>query len=270
MMSERLRTTATCRERIAVGTNSRLILRICSPKPGIVLSATASVASGVTSRGAGPVPPVVSTRWQPSRSTSSIRVDSIAGRSSGMRRLCVRQGLAMALANHSSSAGMPSSLYTPLEARSLIETSPISSSSLVAVIVGNLLRIRDDIAQRPEQLAIRSRRPARFALLTGVSHERTQALRVDARVDSDQRADRAVVLEQSLAPALDPVNARSLFVRNAVPDLELLADRPGVDRAHEPADVLQLAPSRLVLGNALRPINRIAQVLGQRHRVELL
>jgi hypothetical protein len=52
---------------MAVGTKARLICRICSPKPGITLCATASVASGVTSRGAGPVPPVVSTRWQPAR-----------------------------------------------------------------------------------------------------------------------------------------------------------------------------------------------------------
>src|SRR5437867_1437294 len=84
MMSEPLRTTATWRDRIAVGTNSRLILRICSPNPGMSLSATASVASGVTSRGAGPVPPVVSTRWQPTRSASSTSVDSISGRSAGM------------------------------------------------------------------------------------------------------------------------------------------------------------------------------------------
>jgi len=52
------RITATWRDRIAVGTKRRPICRICSPKPGISLSATASVASGVTSRGAGPVP-----RW---------------------------------------------------------------------------------------------------------------------------------------------------------------------------------------------------------------
>jgi len=37
--------------------------------PGIILAQTALVASGVTSRGAGPVPPVVTTRQQPSRST---------------------------------------------------------------------------------------------------------------------------------------------------------------------------------------------------------
>ncbi len=47
-----------------MATKLRLIWRICSPKPGITLSATASVASGVTSRSAGPVPPVVSTRSQ--------------------------------------------------------------------------------------------------------------------------------------------------------------------------------------------------------------
>ncbi len=71
------RTTATCRDRIAVGTKRRLIWRICSPKPGIVLVATASVASGVTSRGAGPVPPVVSTKSQCAVSTSSISAAEI-------------------------------------------------------------------------------------------------------------------------------------------------------------------------------------------------
>jgi hypothetical protein len=65
MIRQLLRTTASCRERIAVGTYFRLTARICSPKPGITLSATAKVASGVTSRGAGPVPPVVSTSEQP-------------------------------------------------------------------------------------------------------------------------------------------------------------------------------------------------------------
>lgn len=39
--------------------------RICSPYPGIMRLQTASVASGVTSLGAGPVPPVVTIRQQP-------------------------------------------------------------------------------------------------------------------------------------------------------------------------------------------------------------
>ncbi len=61
-ISARPRIAPTCRDRIAVGTYLRLTWRICSPNPGNTLWATASVASGVTSRGAGPVPPVVSTR----------------------------------------------------------------------------------------------------------------------------------------------------------------------------------------------------------------
>ena len=134
------RITPTCRDRIAVGTNFRLICRICSPNPGISLSATASVASGVTSRCAGPVPPVVSTRWQPSPSTSSFSVASITGRSSGIRRFTVfHAGAASAFPNHSSSAGIPSSLYTPCEARSLMETRPISSSSGIVDIAGEYI-----------------------------------------------------------------------------------------------------------------------------------
>ncbi len=101
------RITPTCRDRIAVGTYLRLTRRISSPKPGITLCATASVASGVTSRAAGPVPPVVSTSWQPATSTSSISVRSITGCSSGMRRVCIRHGEVSAAVNHSVSDGRP-------------------------------------------------------------------------------------------------------------------------------------------------------------------
>src|SRR5213078_1276974 len=157
----------------------------------------------------------------------------------------------------------------PREARSLIETSPISSSSF-AVIFGNRLRIRDDIAQRSEQLAIGSGLPARGALLARLARERTQALGVDARVGVDQRADRAVVLQQFLAPALDPVNSRGLFGRDPVPGPQLLSDRFRIYVAHKPADVLQLSPPRLVLGDASRPLDRVLQVFRQRDRSELL
>ncbi len=110
MISACLRITATCRDRIAVGTNFRLSERICSPKPGMTLSAMASVASGVTSRRAGPVPPVVSTRWQRFSSTSSTSVDSMIAISSAMRRVSSRQaGEAIAECSHSLSDGMPSS-----------------------------------------------------------------------------------------------------------------------------------------------------------------
>src|SRR5262249_50440513 len=63
-ISEWPRTPAICRDRIAVGTTFSETARISSPKPSRSLSQTASVASGVTSRRAGPVPPVVPTRQQ--------------------------------------------------------------------------------------------------------------------------------------------------------------------------------------------------------------
>jgi hypothetical protein len=81
--------------------------RICSPKPGISRVATASVASGVTSRRAGPVPPVVSTRSQPTSSTSSFSAASMTGRSSAISRSCARQGDLSARASHSRRPGRP-------------------------------------------------------------------------------------------------------------------------------------------------------------------
>src|SRR5882672_2825209 len=279
MMRAPLRTTATCRERIAVGTNSRLILRICSPNPGIALSATASVASGVTSRTAGPVPPVVSTRWQRSRSTSSISVDSITGCSSGTRRLTVRQGLCSARPKNSSSAGIPSSWYTPLEARSLIDTSPMSSSSSAAVMdasireSGRVVLVRGldhDLAQGPEELAVGAGRRARRALLARLARERAQVPCIDRRMRAEQLVDLRLVLDQQVAPALDAVLLRGVLGRYPVPNLELLADWRRIDRAHELADVLHLAPLRLVLGRALRELDRVAQTLGQADLLELV
>ena len=97
-MSERPRMPAVWRERIAVGTLARLTCRINSPKPGIGFSTTSPVASGVTSRGAGPVPPVVTIRQQPSLSASSISVSAMPLRSSGMTRATGVQGVARTFA----------------------------------------------------------------------------------------------------------------------------------------------------------------------------
>ena len=101
------RTTATWRDRMAVGTKARLICRICSPKPGITLCATAKVASGVTSRSAGPVPPVVSTRSQRWSSASSHSAALMSGSSSGISLSCHATGLRSARPSHSFSAGRP-------------------------------------------------------------------------------------------------------------------------------------------------------------------
>src|SRR5262249_45450864 len=55
------RRPASPRESRACGVRSRASARIASATPGASRSSTAAVASGVTSRGANPVPPVVST-----------------------------------------------------------------------------------------------------------------------------------------------------------------------------------------------------------------
>ncbi len=75
---------AVCLDRMAVGTNCRLVLRINSPKPGIIFVHTASVASGVTSRSDGPVPPQVIIKQQFSTSAILISVCSISAFSSGI------------------------------------------------------------------------------------------------------------------------------------------------------------------------------------------
>ena len=82
-------------------------MRISSPKPGIMRSPTASVASGVTSRGLGPVPPVVRMSEHLSTSASSINAASICARSSGMTRRTGRQGDARIAASAASMPGPP-------------------------------------------------------------------------------------------------------------------------------------------------------------------
>ena len=100
------RMTATWRDNMAVGTKRRLIWRICSPNPGISLSATANVASGVTSRFAGPVPPVVSTKSHP-KSTNSMSVRLISVCSSAIKRGSQSMGLRKARPSQSRRAGRP-------------------------------------------------------------------------------------------------------------------------------------------------------------------
>ena len=58
-------TAARLRERIALGVIFIDSIRITSPKPGNSRNAISRTASGVTSRVATPVPPVVRIRWQP-------------------------------------------------------------------------------------------------------------------------------------------------------------------------------------------------------------
>ena len=61
MISTLFLITLAALESIALSVNSRLFALIASAIPGAFFSATAAVASGVTSLGANPVPPVVRT-----------------------------------------------------------------------------------------------------------------------------------------------------------------------------------------------------------------
>src|SRR5581483_8220882 len=267
------RITPTCRDRIAVGTKCRLIWRICSPKPGITLSATATVASGVTSRRAGPVPPVVRIRWQASRSASSFRVVSICARSSGIRRETNLIGLMTARESQSLRAGSPSSWYTPCEARSLIDTRPTTSCS-VFVVISLLLRasaslqsqrrvLDHQLAQRLKQRPRAFRRLARCSFLQRVADERAQPLQVRRRKAFQQLAQRSLVLEQTVAPALGLVQPRGLSRGVTAPTFDLSPNPRRVRVAHQPADVLQLSATRAPLDNAPCLQHRLAQRLGQ-------
>src|SRR5258706_4083719 len=239
MMSAFFLITATCLDRMAVGTKRRLMARICSPKPGMTLSATASVASGVTSRGAGPVPPVVRTRWQPFSSTSSFNVDSITACSSAMSRVSSRQaGAAIAEASQALSAGTPSSLYTPAEARSLTETRPTMSPSFISLCRKFL--------EKAKHLPVRARRLAFLHFLARVPQQRAQRLQVGAREGGGEFGQRLVVGAQPLTPGLDRPGLGGRLGRGALEGGGPRADRRGGHRAHQPAYVLQLAALRLM------------------------
>src|SRR5471032_2006089 len=213
---------------MAVGTKFRLIWRICSPKPGIGFVATASVASGVTSRRDGPVPPVVRIRSQPVSSTSSISVAEIVAASSWISRVSTRQGELSAPVSNSCSDGMPLSSYTPCEARSLIDTKPITNSSgwlrFVAIVVFSFGEFDAFVfgftfvqalvflvfhARRGldplEQLAEVARRFRLFAFLAGVADQRAALLRVDAGMLADEVGEGGVVGEKFFAGAFNPV-----------------------------------------------------------------
>src|ERR1700761_5156113 len=117
---------------------------------------------------------------------------------------------------------MPLSSYTPVDARSLIDTRPITISSgcrraalFVAVVIvvfqaffsvgigagGRSVRVLDPL----EQLAEVARRLALQRFLAGVADQCAALLRVGIRVLADEFGQRGVVGEQFLAGALDPV-----------------------------------------------------------------
>jgi len=114
------RIPATARDKIARGVFFDPAKRMCSPKPGISRSTTARVASGVTSRGPTPVPPVVRITSASLASAVFLSSVTIAARSSGKRcedATCQPSSLQRAM-----TAGPERSSDFPLLTESLIVT----------------------------------------------------------------------------------------------------------------------------------------------------
>ena len=252
-MSALPRITATWRDRIAVGTNSRLMRRICSPKPGITRSATASVASGVTSRGAGPVPPVVTTRWQPRSSTSSRSVASMTGCSSGIRRRSSSRGLSERAARAIARArecprrdrrpgrrgrwwrrGRCARGRGARRGHGCAARGPARSRSARGTARGICAA------------AGRTRFSSRRSSTSAPSALRDRPREIPARSARGPRGSAS----SSLAPALGHVEEGGLPARRRLSAASCSAMGPAVDVAHEPADVLHLAAPGLVLGEA--------------------
>lgn len=121
---------AVCLLRIAVGTCSTVAVRIRSPKPGSIFLQAFSVASGVTSRGAGPVPPVVRTRSHVDESLTMASV--IESSSSGTIHVLRAGGPVKWLTTYLHTSGPPLSTYSPRDARSdtvKTPTQPVEISS---------------------------------------------------------------------------------------------------------------------------------------------
>ena len=83
------RMAATARVSMARGVYCRLLATMAAGIPGTIRSAISQVASGVQSRGAKPVPPVVSSRSHPPPSHSSRMAAASRSRSSGSRTVRV-------------------------------------------------------------------------------------------------------------------------------------------------------------------------------------
>ena len=111
------RMPAAARESIARGVMARDAARMASGMPGVRRSQTARVASGVTSRGEKPVPPVVTTRAAPVWSARRTRAASMSGCSSGTTPVSRMEYPASSSREHTS--GPASSGRWPRKLRSL-------------------------------------------------------------------------------------------------------------------------------------------------------
>jgi len=115
MTSAASTTAAMPRERIAFGVILNDSARITSPKPGISTRMIARIASGVTSRSAMPVPPVVRINRQPCAMNERI---ASRMRSTSSGTIASASTLQPRRWHSARTAGPPASSYSPADARS--------------------------------------------------------------------------------------------------------------------------------------------------------
>src|SRR5664280_708945 len=271
MTSDLPRTTATWRDRMAVGTKARLMRRICSPKPGSSFVATASVASGVTSRGAGPVPPVVTTRSHRSSSTSSRRVALMVASSSGMRRACHSIGFSTARVSQSRRAGMPLSSYVPEDARSLTDTMPTRtvSSGTAELVESRIGLARADELEQLAKGASAALLDDQRLVLARVADQRSKLLQIRAGTLAGKAGGGRIVGDQLGTPALGVVQGQRILGPAELHLGDGFTDRRDVGRAHQLADQLRLAAARFVAPDAAQIADRIEQRLGKTEAGEM-
>jgi len=118
MMMLAPRIPATARDMMARGVFFMPSARICSANPGIRRSATAIVASGVTSRGPRPVPPVVRIKSAARESATVLIKPSIHWRSSA--ETCVETTSQPSALQRSTRPGPERSSLVPRETESLM------------------------------------------------------------------------------------------------------------------------------------------------------
>src|SRR3954468_3209699 len=143
----------------------------------------------------------------------------------------------------------------------------VSPSSCAGASVISALRSGWSVKrlEKPEKLAKGARRLAFLLLAPRVADERAQLLEVGARVIGHVVGERRVVGQQFLAQRFQAAMACGFRGGVAGERVELLAQRPRVDVAHQATDVLDLTTPALVRRDALRLEHGVAQLFGHAH-----
>src|SRR5512139_48268 len=131
------------------------------------------------------------------------------------------------------------------------------------------IRLVHRLADHPEYLAERLRRLAARRLVARIADQLPQMRGVGVGELVEKQRQRLVVGDELLAPFLGLVQLGVLRRGDAIERVELRLDRRRVDRAHQLADVLPLAPQRAVLGDLAAGRHRLAQLVRQFDALEL-